>query len=1456
MGWDPVIGFGISLAVSAISSLFVTPQKTKKQETSLRVPRSEYDSPLPKIYGKIRLEGNKFWPEKIDQMYRRETETTSQGGKGGGGGGKGGQKTETEKIFGTWAVLFCEGDVSIERVIINGQEFTTDHPFFQEYCTFFDGTQTQAWSAIQTIETGDEAEIAYKGVCYIGFRDVPLEVYGNQIPTQIGAVLLGEDFGANPDVSLVVRDICERAGVPSDKIDVTDITGKYVLNEGLLVSQNGESSRKVLEELMQFYLFTAVETAGGVIAFKTYDQGVFTPNTFPTEHYLAVNENRIFDVVRTSKSQLPNKASVRFYNNNQKYDADTIIEYFEEFTQENDFRIETQISTNPYEARQQGRKILKFITSRQRYNYTFKLPAVYYPFIELLGVYELPNGEVIQVDKLTLNPDYTIDVSARRYTGVNNFIYDPPNPPANSSIPSLIDPLDNGIPDVYFLDIPVINPNNPPNTIYICASAPTTVNISFDGGNTYVTSVNHAATSTIGECETALPSASGLDTINTLNVQLFTGSLSNISVSQFNTGSNLALIANQNNGIWEGELIRFRDVLPLGGDRYTISYLQRGDFNTNNFSSNNQVGSKFFLLKGNGAYYSVYANTTNVGQPISFQPIIAPWQNLGTTPVITVNTVGNNYIPLAPVNIDSQIDEADNITITWDYPFLNNSPFQNGTETISYEIDILNGLNTVVRSFSTSSLNVTYFYVDQQSDGIILPFNLKVYRVSSIVGRGYAGDATISLPTSITGITGNIDADTFNGELPAFYLDRANHTGTQTIITISGLQNALDALQPLLVNQVNIKSINNNTLLGTGNLVIDSTNIPNFNESIDDRVASLLVAGSNIDLIYNDILNTLTINATGSGTGLDVVTDGTTTVNNITQLTFSGASVINSGSGIATINVSITGDMLKSIYDTNNDGVVNLAQDLAGIIPANKYYGTDSNGFKGFFTFPTGLGTGDMTKAIYDTNNNGIVDFSSDISGSTLVNQYYGTNASNIKGFYNLPPSGGDMTKAIYDTNDNGIVDLAENINGSTLASYYYGTNASNVKGFYSLPLGGDMLKSIYDTTNNGKVDIAELADLATNIVGSPSITQYYGTDSLGVKGFFNFPTGSGIGDMNKSTYDINNNGIVDSAESISGSTSLNQYYGTNASNIKGFYNLPVATGDMLKSTYDTTNNGRVDIAELADLATNVVGSPSVTQYYGTDINGVKGFFNFPIGNGIGDMNKSVYDPNNDGIVNFATNISGTVGTNQYYGSDAGGIKGFYNLPSSDITLNDGVSNFPNIATVVFNNATITNLGGNTASVALASSGIAWGLITGTLSTQTDLQNALNAKQNTLVNQTNIKSINNNSLLGSGNLQINYNDLSNRPVTAIIPAVISSNTTLAETDYNKFIRATGAITITLPNGLSTGFTCTIQNTDTTVKTFVASGTLDAAGSTLVARYATAQVLHLGSNIWTIVGALT
>ena len=64
-----------------------------------------------------------------------------------------------------------------------------------------------------------------------------------------------------------------------------------------------------------------------------------------------------------------------------------------------------------------------------------------------------------------------------------------------------------------------------------------------------------------------------------------------------------------------------------------------------------------------------------------------------------------------------------------------------------------------------------------------------------------------------------------------------------------------------------------------------ASTISDFNESVDDRVAALLVAGSGVSLTYNDVSNTLTVSATGGADpwtyvvlGSDFVTSSATAV--------------------------------------------------------------------------------------------------------------------------------------------------------------------------------------------------------------------------------------------------------------------------------------------------------------------------------------------------------------------------------------------------------------------------------------------------------------------------------------------------------------------------------------------------------------------------------------------------
>lgn len=97
---------------------------------------------------------------------------------------------------------------------------------------------------------------------------------------------------------------------------------------------------------------------------------------------------------------------------------------------------------------------------------------------------------------------------------------------------------------------------------------------------------------------------------------------------------------------------------------------------------------------------------------------------------------------------------------------------------------------------------------------------------------------------------------------------------------------------------------------------ISSTQVSNFQESVEDAVSNLLVAGSNVNLVYNDSLGTLTISATaGAGSGYDSVYHDGVIVTQRTELDFKGdAFIIADNGGTSRTDISLA-SILEDLAD-------------------------------------------------------------------------------------------------------------------------------------------------------------------------------------------------------------------------------------------------------------------------------------------------------------------------------------------------------------------------------------------------------------------------------------------------------------------------------------------------------------------------------------------------------------
>lgn len=186
--------------------------------------------------------------------------------------------------------------------------------------------------------------------------------------------------------------------------------------------------------------------------------------------------------------------------------------------------------------------------------------------------------------------------------------------------------------------------------------------------------------------------------------------------------------------------------------------------------------------------------------------------------------------------------------------------------------------------------------------------------------------------------------------------------------------------------------------------------------------------------------------------------------------------------------------------------------------------------------------------------------------------------------------------------------------------------------------------------------------------------------------------------------------------------STFNVYNGSNGAN----------GTDGVSPTITTSKVGKVTTLTITDAQ----GTHTATINDGAD------------GSGSGDMLKATYDTNENGVVDNAEKVNNHT-VNADVPSNAVFTDTTYTAGTNiSISANNEISATDTTYTAGTGISITDNVISNTQTSA------EWGNITGTLSSQTDLNNALGGKQATLVSGTNIKTINSTSILGSGDLEV------------------------------------------------------------------------------------------------------
>ena len=263
---------------------------------------------------------------------------------------------------------------------------------------------------------------------------------------------------------------------------------------------------------------------------------------------------------------------------------------------------------------------------------------------------------------------------------------------------------------------------------------------------------------------------------------------------------------------------------------------------------------------------------------------------------------------------------------------------------------------------------------------------------------------------------------------------------------------------------------------------------------------------------------------------------------------------------------------LRTDVDANTNAIDGKEDDL-GVPAQNGYVLSSATDGTRTWVEMTGGGTGDMTKAVYDTNDSGVVDdaelvngltvetavppgavFTDTIYDDTAIQAEVDANTGHrntaslhlsttereaIDNSPNTPngtnpfatqqdiadAGGGDMLKSVYDTNNSGVVDDAEKVNNLTVET--------------AVPPGAVFTDTIYDDTAiRADVDANTAAILTKeDDLGVPAQNGYVLSSATDGTRTWVEMTGGGTGDMTKAVYDTNDSGVVDDAELVNGLT-------------------------------------------------------------------------------------------------------------------------------------------------------------------------------------------------------------------------------------------------------------------------------------------------------------------------------
>lgn len=691
------------------------------------------------VGSRVRVEGTLIWADTIREVKRNR----SSGGKGGGGGAQ----ASVYSYFRSVAVALCEGPVSkIVRIYADSKIIydrgVTDARIAQ--VRLYTGTDAQGADAYLQSKMGSANTPAYRGTCYFVLEDLALRDFGNRLPNFTAIVEADEEMTL-ADAVAKIMDHCEYD--PSE-YDVSELNACF---DGIKIP-GPQSGIEMLEPLLLFH-DVIVSDQNSTLKFT---HRVLTEATEIGEDDLGTHSGReervvALDITDAANPSIPSEVIVTFVDRSREFQPGAVADSLRSFDIKNVQELKVPITMHNGQARALARRVL-YSSAAERQEVSLVLPPKYLDLCEGDVVTMTVNGIDwrIRVKSVAIGANKLI-----RVTGVTEQIHTYEYPDFEEDVNNFL-PGSYTPPEVDFevFDGPPMNTSQLNEPGFFFGISPVDSEATFLGGAIFIspddveyTAVEAVSTaSTFGRCISKLKgptdkTATGWalwDEETTFRVQIYSGSLDSATDDDILAGANRLIVGK--------EVVAFRtatldSTLSNGIKRYTLSGFLRGRRGTQSQMYSHGSKDPVLLLDSDVAFGKLDLTDRNVKRYFKGVPVGADAADIDE---ITKRLDFVNLRPFSPVNLVlyRASPPGNDHVFTWQrrtrVPFNllsgNIAPVGEGSET--YTLEFLVGATVKRVVIVANSSTYTLSSADRSTYGVLMPYILRVYQMSSAYGRG------------------------------------------------------------------------------------------------------------------------------------------------------------------------------------------------------------------------------------------------------------------------------------------------------------------------------------------------------------------------------------------------------------------------------------------------------------------------------------------------------------------------------------------------------------------------------------------------------------------------------------------------------------------------------------------------------------------------------------------------